>query len=156
VAGFFEAFHTQLVKYKLHYFHYKWLNLCRNEDIVNLKSDSLFIQTDYSAQPTLDSQDKLNSVGHGVCVLSCWVILHSPRQETYTSAEGEQVSYTFYECDHVRVVTPSTGKQKDKDWFLHCTIFEQLISQYKVKIPGLTTIIVWTDGAPNQYKCRYA
>jgi hypothetical protein len=113
----------------------------------------LFIQTDYSAQPVLDSQDKLNCVGHGVCVLSCWVILHSPRQEYYWY-EGKKVFYTFYECDHIRVVTPSTGKQKDQDWFLHCKILEQLIAHYKVIMPELNKIILWTDGAPNQYKCR--
>lgn len=155
VDEFREGFLAQLLKYKLHYFKYKWLNLCRTEDIANLGPDGLFIQTDYSAQPTLDSQDKLNSVGHGVCVLSCWVVLHSPRQEHYTSTTGERIAYTFYECDHIRVVSPSTGKQKDQDWFLHCAIFDQLIAQCKIKIPGLKTVTVWTDGAPNQYKNRY-
>jgi hypothetical protein len=150
-----ETLCAQLARYKKHYFQYKWLNLCRKEDIVNLGPHTIFIQTDYSAQPTLDSQDKLNSVGHGVCVLSCWVILHSPRLEYYTNEDGVRIRYTFYECDHVRVVTPSTGKQKDQDWFLHCKIFEQLIQRYKYKIPKLNTIIIWTDGAPNQYKCRY-
>jgi hypothetical protein len=150
---FQEKFTTTLKSYKAHYFNYKWLNLVRKADLAGLKPDELFIQTDYSAQPALDSQDKLNSVGHGVCVLSCWVVLHSPRQESY-EVDGERKYYTFYECDHIRVVTPSTGKCKDQDWFLHCKIFEQLIEKYKVKIPGLRRIILWTDGAPNQYKCR--
>lgn len=48
----------------------------------------------------------------------------------------------------------SSGKQKDQDWFLHCNIFDQIINNYKAKIPGFRKIIVWTDGAPNQYKCR--
>lgn len=155
VDEFRVAFYAQIEKYKLHYFKYKWLNLCRQEDISRLGPNSILIQTDYSAQPVLDSQDKLNSVGHGVCVLSCWIVLHSPILETYTSETGEVVDYTFLECDHVRVVTPSTGKQKDQDWFLHCKIFEQLLEQYKVKIPGLDRVTVWTDGAPNQYKNRY-
>lgn len=154
VDDFRAKFHRSLTKYKAHYFKYKWLNLCRHEDIHNMDPNSLFIQTDYSAQPTLDSQDKLNSVGHGVCVLSCWVVLHSPRPEYFINEKGERQSYTFYECDHVRVVTPSTGKCKDQDWFLHCQIFEHIIPKYEALIPTLNKIVVWTDGAPGQYKCR--
>jgi hypothetical protein len=78
VEGFKVKFLDSLSKYKKHYFTYKWLNLCRKIDVLNLGENTLYIQTDYSAQPAMDSQDKLNSVGHGVCVLSCWVILHSP------------------------------------------------------------------------------
>jgi hypothetical protein len=73
----------------------------------------------------------------------------------FMNTAGEKIWYTYYECDHVRVVTPSTGKQKDQDWFLHCKIFEHLIQHYRVKMPELKRIIVWTDGAPNQYKCRH-
>lgn len=109
VAQFTEVFKDILIKYKKHYFNYKWLNLCRKEDIDSMASDTIVVQTDYSAQPTLDSQDKLNCVGHGVCVLSCWVVLHSPRLESYIDANGERIEYKFYDCDHIRVVTPSTG-----------------------------------------------
>ena len=154
VTEFRSKFLASLLKYKKHYFIYKWLNLCRYEDMMQLNDNSIYIQTDYSAQPVLDSQDKLNSVGHGVCVLSCWVVLHSPREEFYVNEKGESVGYKFYECDHIRVVSPSTGKCKDQDWFLHCNVFEVLIKSYKESIPNLSHIIVWTDGAPNQYKCR--
>jgi hypothetical protein len=68
----------QYRKYTKHYFQYKWLNLCRELDVLNLGENELYIQTDYSAQPVLDPQDKLNSQAHGVCVLSCWIVLHSP------------------------------------------------------------------------------
>lgn len=150
---FREVFTKVFNKYKKHYFTYKWLNLVRHCDLGHLNGNELFIQTDYSAQPVLDSQDKLNSVGHGVCVLSCWVVLHSPTRKSYIE-NGIRKYYTFYECDHVRVVTPSTGKCKDQDWFLHTKVFEQLIVHYKSKIPNLARVILWTDGAPNQYKCR--
>jgi len=152
-AEFKEAFSRGFNKYKEHYFKFKWLNLCRRADFAGMTSDTLFIQTDYSAQSVLDSQDKLNCVGHGVCVLSCWVVLHSPRQEFYLVG-SEKIWYTFFECDHIRVVSPSTGKQKDQDWYLHCVIFEELIKKYKILLPTFSKIIVWTDGAPNQYKCR--
>jgi hypothetical protein len=52
------------------------------------------------------------------------------------------------------VITPSSGKCKDQDWFTHCKIFDHLLAIYKAEIPDLQKVIVWTDGAPNQYKCR--
>lgn len=73
----------------------------------------------------------------------------------YENNVGEKVTYKYYECDHLRVVSPSTGKGKDQDWFLHCKVFEKLIHHYRTtSIPTLNRCIVWTDGAPNQYKCR--
>ena len=154
VNGFKIKFAHSLSTYKKHYFNYRWLNLCRKIDVLNIDKDTIYIQTDYSAQPVLDSQDKLNSQGHGVCVLSCWLVLHSPRQMYYSSKAGYQIWYIYYGCDHIRVVSPSTGKGKDQDWFLHCKIFEHLIGLYRISIPDLKKVIVWTDGAPNQYKCR--
>lgn len=147
-------FAQSLTKYREHYYKYRWLNLTRLHDVENLDPTTIYMQTDYSAMVTLDSQNKMNCVGHGVCVLQCWAVLHSPRQEYYT-LNGERHYYTFYECDHIRVVSPATGKQKDQDWFLHCKVFEELLRRYKHKIPSMDTVIVWTDGAPNQYKCRY-
>jgi hypothetical protein len=153
-ADFKAAFVKQLIKYKKHYFTYRWLQFCRKFDILNATGTDLYIQTDYGAQPVLDSQDKLNSVGHGVCVLSCWLVLHSPQDMEYTDSTGAVHKFKYFESDHIRVITPSSGKCKDQDWFAHCTIFDFLIDHYKTLIPGLRTIIVWTDGAPNQYKCR--
>jgi hypothetical protein len=154
LADFRNTFNESFLKYRKHYFTYKWLNLTRDNDLENLRPNELFIQADFSAQPTLDSQDKLNSVGHGVCVLIGIVVLHSPRQESYINKEGVRKYYTFYECDHIRVVSPSTGKQKDQDWFLHCRVLEYIIKHYQGKMPDLDTIILWTDGSPSQYKCR--
>ena len=155
VNGFRVKLFETLTKYKKHYFTYRWLNLCRKVDVLNIDGCSIYIQTDFSAQPVLDSQDKLNSQGHGVCVLCCWIVLHSPKQAFYENEYGEQVGYVYYECDHIRVVSPSTGKGKDQDWFLHCKIFDKIISHYvSTAVPNLNKVIVWTDGAPTQYKCR--
>lgn len=153
--AFRGAILKQLSEYKKHYFKYRWLQLMRKFDVATLSPSDIYIQTDYGAQPTLDSQDKLNSTGHGVCVLSCWLIMHSPQVLTYTDDDGASQVFTYYECDHTRVITPSKGKCKDQDYFLHCEIFDFLLQRYTSKIQGLRRVIVWTDGAPNQYKCRH-
>ena len=62
----------QYRKYTKHYFQYKWLNLCRELDVLNLGENELYIQTDYSAQPVLDPQDKTQLSGSW-CV--CLVML---------------------------------------------------------------------------------
>ena len=149
-----EVFLTALAKYKKHYFVYRWLQFQRKFDIKHLSKYDIYIQTDYAAQPVLDSQDKLNSQGHGVCVLSCWIILHSREDLTYVDERGVTHHFAYYKCDHVRVVTPASGKCKDQDWFTHCKIFDHLLEIYIAEIPGLKNVHVWTDGAPNQYKCR--
>ena len=112
---FQEVFMITFLKFKKHYFVYRWLNLCREEDIAHLGPNVIFILTDYSSQPILGHQDKLNSMGHGVCILACWVVVHSPTVKHYMH-EGERKEYVHYECDHIRIITPSTGKQKDQDW----------------------------------------
>jgi hypothetical protein len=152
--GFRAKFTDALATYKKHYFTYRWLNLCRKVDMFHVDGSSIYIQTDYSAQPALDSQDKLNSQGHGVCVLSCWLVIHSPQRLFYLDKNNKKVFYTYFECDHVRVVSPSTGKGKDQDWYLHCKIFDKLLVHYKTNVvPNMTKCMVWTDGAVNQYKC---
>jgi hypothetical protein len=153
--GFRVKFLNGLKEYKQHYFTYRWLNLCRKVDMFQVDGCSLYVQTDYSAQPALDSQDKLNSQGHGVCVLSCWLVIHSPERLYYLDkGSGEKVYYTYFQCDHIRVVSPSTGKGKDQDWYLHCKIFDKLLTHYKTNVvPNLNKVMIWTDGAINQYKC---
>lgn len=141
--------------FKKHHFKCKWLQFCRKFDVSTLTCNDVYIQTDYSAQPALESQDKLNCTGHGVCVLSCWLVVHSPKIRTYKDGNGVEHRFKYFECDHVRVVSPAKGKCKDQDWFLHCTILDYLIPMYKTKLTErFSKCILWTDGAPNQYKCR--
>ena len=154
MVDFKHMFLGLLVTYKRHYFIYRWLHFCRKHDIASLTKRALYIQTDYGAQPVLDAQDKLNSTGHGTCVISCWAILHSPEDLEYDDDEGIKHAFRYYECDHVRAISPARGSHKDQDWFTHCAIFDLLVVKYKERIPDLETIYVWTDGAPNQYKCR--
>lgn len=153
---FKRKFKEKLRRYKKHFYLYKYLDFCRKFDIATLKRNWLLIYSDYSSQVVFESQDKLNSQGHGVAVLSCWVVLHSPEIICYTDENGNEASSVYYQCDHVRVVSPARGKGKDQDWYLHSKVFDFLINRYKDKIPDLVNgkIILWTDGAVTQYKCR--
>jgi hypothetical protein len=146
---------TQLTKYKEHYFKYRWLHFCRKHDILqNISPTTIYIQSDFSAQPKMQSQSKLNCEADGVCCLCCAVVLHSPKHMTFTDENDIDVDFVYFEVDHIRVVSSSSGKCKDQDWFLHCNVMKFLVEKYRDEIPGLSLIILWTDGAPNQYKCR--
>lgn len=159
VSGGLQAFRRRfmqvLSKYKRHYYTYTFLNHVRKDEVANMGPDDVLINVDYAAQPTLDSQDKINCVGHGVCVMECFVVLHSPRDEFYVGENGQRVRYRFYECTHARVITPSTGKQKDQDWYMHVCSAEKLLRGLVLENPLRKNFSIWTDGARNQYKCRH-
>ena len=80
--------------------------------------------------------------------------MHSPQNLKYIDGDGTSQNFKYYECDHTRVITPSKGKCKDQDYFLHCEIFDFLLQRYISKT-CLMRVLIWTDGAPNQYKCRH-
>ena len=106
----------------------------KKNDRIGVDLSTLFTQSDFSAQPNFIPQDGGNCAKHGVCVLDCFVLLHSPREVTGMVA-GVEVTKVVYKCDHVRVVSPSTGKNKCQDWFLHCMVLDFLIRHYKKIIP---------------------
>lgn len=152
-----------LNRYLKHFWSYTWLNLVRSSDRFDIPTKlqcekegrfTLFAQSDYSAQPELTSQNGLNCAMHGVCVLNCWAVLHPPEIIEYEEA-GEVRRHLFYPCDHVRCVSPSTGKGKDQDWFLHCQVLRKLLDIYQAQYNDQVKMFkLWTDGSPNQYKCR--
>jgi hypothetical protein len=150
---FKRKFMQVLTKYKRHYYKYTYLNHVRKAEIDAMEHDDVLIFVDFSAQPTLDPQDKLNCQGHGVCVLECILVLYNARDEYYEH-DGTRVKYKHYDCKHVRVVTPSTGKQKDQDWFMHCHTMGELLRGLVRERPTRRNFSIWSDGAPNQYKCR--
>ena len=154
VAEFKESFIRKMRKFMAHYHRYKWLYLSRNYDIATLKNDWMYIVADFSANPEFEPQDKLNCQGHGVCVLCCLVVLHSPELIKYLDNDEEVQTYKYYHCDHIRVVSPASGHGKDQDWYLHTRIMDYVMKHYRNKVPELSNIILWTDGTPVQYKCR--
>ena len=153
LGRFRKKFMQVLSRYKRHYYKYTFLNHVRKAEIDAMEYDDVLIFVDFSAQPTLDPQDKLNCQGHGVCVLECILVLYNARDEFY-EVDGKRVKYRHYDCKHVRVVSPSTGKQKDQDWFMHCHVLRELVRGLVRERPSRRNFSIWSDGAPNQYKCR--
>lgn len=144
---------TQMEMYLLAAYSQWKKKVGREYDRLTLKLNTIFCQTDYSAQPQLVSQDGMNCAKHGVCVLQCWIILFK-REVKYEDENGMDMSFEFTESHHVRVVSPSTGKQKDQDWYLHCQVLDCLQKYYRDNGIPIFSLTEWTDGAPNQYKCR--
>jgi hypothetical protein len=134
-----KAILKHLAKYAKHYWTYRWLDFVRECGRTYLPRDWLYIQTDFAAQVDLSAQHTPTAGHSSRCNLSCWAIVYQ--------LDGKDV------CDHARIVSPATGKQKDQDWFMHSHIFREIINYYK-NLLNVTNVIIWTDGAVGQYKCR--
>lgn len=136
-----KAILKHLATYAKHHWTYRWLDFVRECDRTFLKRGQLYMQTDFAAQIELGGQHTPCAGHSNRCNLSCWAVVYN--------CNGEVV------CDHVRVVSPATGKQKDQDWFMHSHIFREIMKYYKSLLEyEIEDVIVWTDGAQNQYKCR--
>jgi hypothetical protein len=116
-----------LAKYAKHYWTYCWLDFVRECDRTYLPRDWLYIQTDFAAQVDLSAQHSPTAGHSSRCNLSCWAIVYQ--------LDGKDV------CDHARVVSPATGKQKDQDWFMHSHIFREIINYYK-DLLNVTNVII--------------
>jgi hypothetical protein len=99
-----EATLKHLAKYAKHHWTYRWLDFVRECDRTYLPICWLYIQTDFAAQVDLSGQHTPTAGHSSRCNLSCWAVVHM--------LDGKEV------CYHVRVVSHSTGKQKDQDWFM--------------------------------------
>jgi hypothetical protein len=139
----------QIKVYYKHHWLYNWLNNVRLMDIKNMKPNELVMQIDFSAQPSLQCQNKLNCQSTPVCTMYCAAVLHSPRKIQY---QGKVHDYV--ECDYIRAISPAGSVGKNQDWFFHDSVFNHLLNYYKRIIPDLKKVITWTDGCPNQFKCK--
>lgn len=139
-----EFFHQD---YAPHCWRTTWAYFLRKDNQIRLKPNQIYIQTDFSAQIELLGSKTPTCQFSPHANLAVWVVLHSPSRDANNKIR--------YKCDHIRVIYPVSGKQKDQDWFTHCKTFEKVIEYYKSIIPDLDTIYIWTDGCAAQYKCRH-
>lgn len=146
-----EAIMKQLPKYSHHLCEYTFLNNVRAHDKDTLDYGQMYIQTDYSAQPSMRSQNSLTCSAPATCSLSCWVIAFPVKKTRLVDGIVEE--YKFMECTHLRAISPSRGEGKDQDWLMHHAILKHIIEDHR-KEHDLTKVIIWTDGCPTQYKCR--
>jgi hypothetical protein len=147
-----EQFH----KYRKHHWAYRWLDTVRMNDRETLQPGDIFIQTDYAAQVELSGQHTPCCGHSGVANLSCWAVLHSAKEVFVPDENGVMHSTIATKCDHIRVVSPASGRKKDQDWFLHGKTLQEILEYYikELGAENVLRIILWTDGAPTQYKCR--
>jgi hypothetical protein len=140
--------------YLQHHWSYKYQDNSRYLDTHNVRQNEIVIQTDFAAQPTIQSQHKLNCEIDLVCVLYCSVVLHSPQIVEYVDKNGEMKTHNFVECDYVRAISPASGKGKDQDWFFHRKMLEYIIQYHIKKNPQLQVVKLWSDGCKGQFKCQ--
>ena len=145
-----EAIQLHLPKYKQHAWSYTYLNQIRKFDYLTLTEGKVFIQTDFSAQPSMTSQNSLNCSVAAHCSLSCWVVSFLKKVLTQDGISSFQ-----RHTQHWRVVSPATGKWKDQDTFLHARVLEEVIKHVGERFQiAVSNVVIWTDGCAGQYKGR--
>lgn len=139
--------------YLPHYFAYRWLHEMEKIDLDNEDPDTLIIQTDFAAQAELKGNDSLNSQKAGHANLDVFIVRVNPRRVWAKTKNGQRYQ-KWVRDNHVwRFWIPASGVNKENDWATHYNCLKHIIDFYNLaKI--YKQIIIWTDGCPNQYKCR--
>lgn len=135
----------------------QWKNQQRN-----LPRDTLIIQTDFAATPNLTATEKLNSATDSHAVIDNFVCLYGREDVTVTDKEnGHTETVVVFTVDVHHFLAETFSKGKKNDHAMHNACLDALIKHYKsvwVERFGveLRVVIVRTDNAPHQYRCRHA
>jgi hypothetical protein len=122
--------------------------------------NDFLVYTDFFATPNLDDFEKANSTEAQLYVLCICVVMHSPRHETITLADGTETTIRVNSCTHWAVLGPTDEYGTKNDHVFHPTALHPMISYHEKELKmkrNITLSHVWvhTDNCSCQYKCRY-
>lgn len=139
----------------------EWYRVSRARLEKTFLPNEILIYTDFSATPSLEAIEKDNSSVAQHCILCIFVVMHSPRDETITLADGSTTTIVrVNSCTHWAVLGPTDGYGKKNDHVFHHTAIHHIVDFHERELKdthGLTLKQVWvnTDNCSGQYKCRY-
>lgn len=127
----------------------------------NLPRDTLIIQTDFAATPNLAANEKLNCATDSHAVIDNFVCLYGREDVTVTDKDnGDKETVVVFTVDVHHFLAETFSKGKKNDHAMHNACLDALIKHYKsvweerFGVP-LRVVIVRTDNAPHQYRCRH-
>ena len=139
-----------------------WMRLIMDTDRARLQQDELIILTDFAAVMDLRAAEAKNSSVDSHAVNDNFVCLHRPRTVRVKGKEknenGDEVETSedikIFETNvhHFFAETYSKGKKTDHP--MHNICLDAIVKHYRQIIPGLKRIILYSDNAPAQYRCR--
>jgi len=141
-----------------------WIKHLQGIDFARLPKDCILIFTDFAASMCLRAfQAKNSSVdAHAVC--ANFVVIWNRRiakvkekdENGVITEEERDIQIWTVDVHHFFAETFSKGKKSDHA--MHNRCLKAIIAHYKALLQShgitLRQVIIWTDNAPHQYRCR--
>lgn len=154
IKDIFANFQTELKNVARHDFHLTWQRrmMQLNEAYHESSNDALLIYTDFASNLNFKppkseccGQDK-----HGN--LAIYVVARG--HEKIKMVNDEEID--FAACDYWFGFGGTEKPGKKNDWVFHRAMLDHIIAHYTQQNNGnlLSSVQVWTDNCPTQYKCR--
>ena len=132
-----------------------------------LPPGTLLIFTDFASSMALRAFQTVNSSIDGHAVNDNFVCIYNRRTTTVKDKKKDENGEDIESDDTIEIFTvdvhhffaETISKGKKNDHQMHNTCFDEIIRRYKhtfaetLGVP-LEHVIIWTDNAPNQYRCR--
>ena len=146
----------------------RWIRHILNTDFTRLPANTLLILTDFAASMCLRAAETKNSSVDAHAVNDNFVCIYNRRIITLKQNRkrskieilevNEWEDLTIWTCDVHHFFAETFSKGKKNDHQMHNVCLDALIKQYIAVFDELGTplenITIWTDNAPNQYRCR--
>lgn len=151
-----------------HYQEICWLKQQIDADFATLRDDTILIFTDYAAVLALRASETKNSSVDAHAINDNFLVIISKRRKAVVKVkrkvEGQEVEVEddvpVWRVDIKHMIGETMSKGKKNDWAFHNKCLDFIAKEY-AKIfeedpnsPPLRHIIVWSDNAPAQYRCR--
>lgn len=147
----------------------RWIKHLQDTDFSKMSLDTILIFSDFAALMVmaLRALQTKNSSVDAHAVLANFVVLSVKRVVTVVGkkknelGEEEDVEeeVTISNVDVIHFFAETFEKGKKNDHCMHNTCLDEIIRKYRVKLKqkygiDLKYVIIWTDNAPHQYRCR--
>eukprot|EP00956_Cyclotella_meneghiniana_P028855 scaffold68305_cov22-Cyclotella_meneghiniana.AAC.1 len=146
----------------------RWIRHIQQTDFTRLPPNTLLIFTDFAASMALRAAEAKNSSVNAHAVNDNFVVVYNKRtvklkerkkrKHIEVLNEDEQEDLTIWTCDVHHFFAESMSKGKKNDHAMHNTSLDAVIKKYAEVFETLgnklEVVIVWSDNAPTQYRCR--
>ena len=147
-----------------HYNEICWIRILQSTDFSRLPPGTMLIFTDFASSMALRAFQTLNSSIDGHAVNDNFVCIYNQRKvkvKEKKKVNGIEVEteeeLVIYDVDVLHFFAETMSKGKKNDHAMHNVALNAIITQYtdngKMSAP-LRHVIVWSDNAPTQYRCR--
>jgi hypothetical protein len=144
----------------------RWMKHLQDTDFSKLSRDTILIFTDFAAVMALRARQAKNSSVDAHAIIANFVILWNKRDVKAKGKKkgknGEEMEFeekvTISNVDVVHFFAETFEKGKKNDHVMHNACLDEIIRKYRAKLrergDELKHVIIWTDNAPHQYRCR--